>query len=337
MLQLEKATLISGIDIGNEHSAYVEVLVTRSSRNDDFKPLLVMSSFMTPFEARQSQNVNKVRMFTLDQLSKPECTEKWDRIKIVCTQPFNRHVQYGLSFIVIHSNDKDLLPLTPTSTIQLNLRPESPNPFTPGKLFAERKEKIETPSKGTTSIREATTPAYLAKHGPPICKPKKFDPKPTTSASNNNKTDNEEKILSRNRDSLLYDKEDEEPNEKIDSIVKKDQKQKELIKEASKKELTAMPKRTLNKDTSQKTPSSLKKESVKRKADNNNTPNKKPKKSDIKKPFNSLLEGVVLTISGILNPDRGNLRKLALEMGAKYKPDWDQSCTHLMYIINFLC
>lgn len=57
---------------------------------------------MSPIESRQSTNKNKVRMFTAEQLT-PECKQKWDRVKIVCTQPFNRHVQYGLSFVALHS------------------------------------------------------------------------------------------------------------------------------------------------------------------------------------------------------------------------------------------
>lgn len=48
------------------------------------------------------------------------------------------------------------------------------------------------------------------------------------------------------------------------------------------------------------------------------------------KPFGKLLEGIVLVISGIQNPHRADLRSKALKMGAKYKPDWDSSCTHLM-------
>lgn len=56
-----------------------------------------------------------------------------------------------------------------------------------------------------------------------------------------------------------------------------------------------------------------------------------PKKSNIQyKPFSRLLENVVLVISGIQNPDRADLRSKALQMGARYKPDWDSSCTHLM-------
>ncbi|KAJ8945094.1 hypothetical protein NQ318_005274 [Aromia moschata] len=57
---------------------------------------------------------------------------------------------------------------------------------------------------------------------------------------------------------------------------------------------------------------------------------KKAKKILKTKPFTRLLDDVVLVISGIQNPDRANLRTSALAMGAKYKPDWDTTSTHLI-------
>lgn len=57
---------------------------------------------------------------------------------------------------------------------------------------------------------------------------------------------------------------------------------------------------------------------------------KKPEKMKVYRPFNKLLSDVVFAISGIQNPLRAELRQKALELGAKYKPDWDNSCTHLM-------
>lgn len=41
-------------------------------------------------------------------------------------------------------------------------------------------------------------------------------------------------------------------------------------------------------------------------------------------------EGVVFTISGIQNPERGQLRIKGLEMGAQYRPDWSTDCTVLV-------
>ena len=56
--------------------------------------LLVASAFMSPLEARNNTNRNSVRMFSGDKLSKMVTGEKWDRVKIVCTQPFNKVLVY---------------------------------------------------------------------------------------------------------------------------------------------------------------------------------------------------------------------------------------------------
>ena len=52
--------------------------------------LLVASSFMTPLEARNGTNRTAVRMFDSSKMSANMVKEKWDRVKIVCTQPFNK-------------------------------------------------------------------------------------------------------------------------------------------------------------------------------------------------------------------------------------------------------
>ena len=41
-------------------------------------------------------------------------------------------------------------------------------------------------------------------------------------------------------------------------------------------------------------------------------------------------KGVVFVMSGFVNPERGNLRDKALQMGAQYRQDWGKGCTHLM-------
>ncbi|KAK6787467.1 hypothetical protein RDI58_015992 [Solanum bulbocastanum] len=46
--------------------------------------------------------------------------------------------------------------------------------------------------------------------------------------------------------------------------------------------------------------------------------------------FSKLMEGVVFVLSGFVNPDRGTLRSQALEMGAKYQPDWNSESTLLI-------
>ena len=50
----------------------------------------------------------------------------------------------------------------------------------------------------------------------------------------------------------------------------------------------------------------------------------------ITKVFSNLFDDVVFAISGYENPTRSEIRRKAVEMGARYKQDWDSSCTHLM-------
>lgn len=52
-----------------------------------------------------------------------------------------------------------------------------------------------------------------------------------------------------------------------------------------------------------------------------------------KKRFNErshTLKGVVFALSGYVNPLRSEIRDKGLKMGAKYRPDWTDECTHLM-------
>ena len=45
---------------------------------------------MSPSESRAGQNPQRVRIFSSDKFSNAVVEEKWDRVKIVCTQPFNK-------------------------------------------------------------------------------------------------------------------------------------------------------------------------------------------------------------------------------------------------------
>lgn len=330
ILQLEKACLISSIDIGNEHSAYVEVLVKRSGAPDDFKVLLVMSSFMTPLESRQSTNINKVRMFGYNDLQSPERDEKWDCIKVVCTQPFNKHIQYGLSFITLHSTDSNPTVGSAASLGKFALRPDSPNNLTIGSLFARRKEMdITSPMSAAVAIREASTSSSISSKSPKCLVPSKdkVARKKITVTENNN-----ESPKGRNRDELLYSKDEEESHDKIDMIIRKKQQElEEKVKETKKKlketDENASVKQQNDKNGKLTTPSSVNKRKLNESGSNTST--KKPKVKQAK-PFNKLLEGVTIVISGIQNPERGDIRNRALELGARYKPDWDNTCTHLI-------
>jgi len=50
--------------------------------------------------------------------------------------------------------------------------------------------------------------------------------------------------------------------------------------------------------------------------------------------ISKILNGVTIVISGIENPERGEIRNLALKMGAKYNPKWTNSSTHLICTVK---
>nr|CAH7731728.1 unnamed protein product [Callosobruchus chinensis] len=358
ILQLEKASAITGIDVGNDHSAYVEVLVSRTGMNDDYKSLLVPSSLMNPMESRQSQNTNRVRMFTKDDFSKPECNEKWDRVKIVCLQLFNQHVPFGLSFVKLHSSDT-VSTTDKKQTETLIMRPKSPNVYQPGYLFSKRKElELDEKLTGAAAIRDSMRNSGASS---PVCKAKLKKPDTPVRKGNGNTPENSPKP--RNRNELLYSKDEEEPNERIDKLIekklkelkKKEEEQAEKKKDEKKVSDKKENQKAANKDKTESghsttnqnkdTPGTSKNngdnikerdkhrdsaENKRRLEDTRDRTKNKKARTLTKKPFYKLLEGVVFVISGIPNPDRSEIRSKALEMGAKYKPDWDSSCTHLI-------
>lgn len=184
------------------------------------------------------------------------------------------------------------------------------------------------------AIREASSSPSL-KQNSTQCKPKlKVGPSASTIKKdtfiNNDNSDNRKP---RNRDELLYKEEEEKPHTKIDKLIEEKnkearEKQSNEVKKNDKKQKTPSKKPDNRLDSPSTSNSSHSKD--KRKLNGKDTPYKKLKIDKSCKPFNELLNGVTLVISGIQNPERANTRSNALEMGAKYKSDWDDTCTHLM-------
>lgn len=320
ILQLQESAVISSIDVGNEYSAFIEVLVGRSSSpQDDFKVLLVMSSLMTLREAKDGTNINGVRFFKSENLLKPTAYEKWDRVKIMCTQPFNRHVQYGLSFIVFHSSSE---PVTNqdigTSLGRFHLKPEEKDE-TPsiGSWFARRNEVVEPP-KGSAAIREASSPTGIA-----LGKHKKIPLKldlPSTSHQNDDSTETSQEEKKR-KDKPKYVKKKEKLNKEKGDTLNGSVTQKPSTPSAKLKDKPETPK---GNNTVKRNNDSSSSESVQKRPKVERKPQKRTK------PFNKLFDDVVFVISGYQNPLRAELRNKALALGAKYKPDWDRTCTHLI-------
>uniref|UniRef100_A0A8C2ZVH7 DNA repair protein XRCC1 n=1 Tax=Cyclopterus lumpus TaxID=8103 RepID=A0A8C2ZVH7_CYCLU len=299
ILQFEKQEQVHSIDIGNEGSAFIEVLVGNSSavRDQDYEVLLVTSSFMSPTESRNGTNMNRVRFFAPHQLQKSSAQEKWDRVKIVCSQPYSKNIAYGLAFVKFHSPpDKNDPPPTSSPKLtklgQFNVKDESPSTspsLQPGSLFFSRDNatKSSTPVKGKSiyfNLAAAETPAK-----------RKFE-------------------FSKERQSDSGPP----PSKKTGPVGSLEGK-------------AATPK---HKPSPASTPSpGTAKGNELTSRESQSKPEPKPKQqkaSGTQVPFKRMMEGVVFVLSGFQNPFRGELREKALDMGAKYRPDWTPDATHLI-------
>nr|CAD7433913.1 unnamed protein product [Timema monikensis] len=162
VLQLDRAVVINSIDIGNEHSAFIEVLVGRSSSPDEpFQVLLVASSFMSPMEARNGTMGTRVRMFSSEQLRKPVVEKRWDRVKVICSQPFNKHVQYETADDL--EKKPELVPRKDNATAKNNLDVKVKRVEGPLRISSSAKQQSTTipsakqQSTTTPSVKQQST------------------------------------------------------------------------------------------------------------------------------------------------------------------------------------
>ena len=395
IFKLDQPRVISGIDIGNEHSGFIEVLAGNSKQSTPvFKEILLATSFMTIFEAKNGTNPNRVRCFTQNALVESVSREKWDLVKVLCTQPFNNKLKYGLSFVTLHTpeeiqNDDSPVKVAQTSKTSKSSSEKKKN-FGKFSIRAssdsdddDRKKKKDTasPFNRWKSMKDSqdVKPSIKEQVKTKIEENRKRIRVMTDSSSDEAPKEKVKPKPSRNRTTgLVYEDEDDEPNEKLQKKLDKDKSAKEKERDAktpklliqrekspaSKSKFLSFVEDDDPKIDKQRSSSSSKSSGNDKKHTNkhsspsskhlstsskHSTPSKKPstsrdkktpdKKSSTEKktsknvsykPFNKLLEGVVFAFSGYVNPERGILRQKALDMGAKYRSDWDSSCTHLM-------
>lgn len=367
VFKLDKPYKITQIDIGNEFTGIIEIFVANSKQvPPNFQEIVLATSLMTVIEARSEKNPNRVRMFNKEIFNPAVADQKWDLVKVVCAQTFNNHKQFGLSFINLHTNEEVTSQEdntdSPIKSTNIILKPTSSALKTPNTLkqtktfgkfrfrdsnsddeeevspFAQWKNKKDNPQSTSTA---KLTPKHDTKSSIQEQLKAKLDTEQKEHNKRKRITDDDEKPKikqDRNRaKGLFYDSSDDEPNEKLQKKMEKDKELK--IKEQNSQKLSSkLTPIKSSPSTSKfssfirddKTPTSSSKDS-KRKEESLSLSQKKPSNKEIKyKPFNQLMEGVTFVISGYQNPERGILRQKALDMGAKYKADWDDTATHLM-------
>lgn len=228
-----------------------------------------------------------------------------------------------------------------------------------------------------------------------LCSTPRFSPKPSTTVASVHSGSDVPARADRNRRAILYDSDDDKPNERLDRKLNHDRLEREKVAQAAAKK-TPLPADVSNRSRTSERSADKFRDFLGNDDDDDRraaaptktapapkTPLPKPKDTDATrkpdatrftalvvatpssrkrtisptaagpsavagshtpvlkktrvdgppiayKPFRKLLDGVVLVISGIQNPERGHVRDKALALGAKYKPDWSGGCTHLM-------
>ncbi|XP_030638162.1 DNA repair protein XRCC1 [Chanos chanos] len=326
ILQFEKEEQIHSIDVGNEGSAFIEVLVGHSTsvKDQDFEVLLVTSSFMSPSESRAGNNTNRVRFFGPNQLVKATAQEKWDRVKIVCSQPYSKTIAYGVAFVKFHSPPENSDPpattppkLTKLGQFRVKEEPSSSNAsLQPGSLFFNR----ETYAKASTTLKASPQKEKLSYAAAALQSECKSEP--SSSVSGSPQAPVKRKFeFSKERQAATAP-----PPSKKPSSVGSPESSSGTPKPKPNRSTTLTPSPSTAKASSAQKAPEKKRESL-TKADTKPKTKSKPAEPV---PFNRIMEGVVFVLSGFQNPFRGELRDKALAMGARYRPDWTPDSTHLI-------
>lgn len=69
---------------------------------EDYTVILPPMSFMTPSESKNQLHTNRLKIF-IDDLNQKSFDRKFEVIKIICTQPFNRSAQFGVKHVRVYS------------------------------------------------------------------------------------------------------------------------------------------------------------------------------------------------------------------------------------------
>ncbi|XP_045173056.2 uncharacterized protein LOC123534729 [Mercenaria mercenaria] len=106
VFQMEQPCVISYIDIGSIWCATLEIKVGCSDwpAGRDFETLAYTVNLMTPADCIIGKNPNKTQMFSPDLFCPDIAKKEWDRIKVICRQPYKKLVQFGLSFLRVKTS-----------------------------------------------------------------------------------------------------------------------------------------------------------------------------------------------------------------------------------------
>lgn len=362
IFQLVEPSYITGVDIGNFQSCIVIVTGSTSSEPDNWI-VIVNHKFMTNDEAANNKFKDQVQLFTKRELNPDTLKIKFDRIKVTCMQSANLKVLFGLSYIILRSDPIVDLGLDVFGRFKL----KQPHIMkTPMEMMKEKilnkteDKKIDYKDELREQIRKNSMENFTKcqEESRPMKRPllekleagkadevfEKNDKTQSQDSQNKNKTPTKN---NRNTKNILNEKTviktpfgdtvplvniDTNKNNTKDAIENSCKKRPlnklgdSLNSEKKKQKCSNCCKDSQDKlcRTCLRLPLSITVENTTLKADVSVKP---------KKQFKELFSDATFSLSGYVNPQRDEIRRKALNMGARYIPDpntTNKKCTYLI-------
>ncbi|CAD6227426.1 GSCOCG00001107001-RA-CDS [Cotesia congregata] len=369
IFELPESSCIIGLDIGNYRSCVVIVDASTSQEPDNWVPL-VNHQFMTHEEAANSKFKDQVQLFTKKELKAEAIKTKFDRVKVTCLQSANLRELFGLSFITLRT--EVILDTGIDVFGRFKLKSEDSSESDSMLNFKERFMKL-LPDKQKSykdslleKMKETRLSNFNKRQESEEKKPRKrpllkkleagksdevFGKKNNSeSSSGNSDNSNNSSMFSNvnhNYDNgRLTDVARTPFGDVIPPEVKKTPKQvvdkKKVDRAFTSKvdggKLVSKDKAKDKCNVCSRSPDEFCKVCKKLPAPktDKSPPRKKAKVKEVrtvKKEFSKLLVDVRFSLSGYVNPQRDEVRRKALKMGAKYVADpntTDNKCTHLI-------
>lgn len=349
IVDLIEQHVLERLSITNAYSAFIEVFVSDKA-DSDYKVLVPVFCSMSPNDSKEKSNCKEKYTFKSRHFSPSAANKSWRYIKFVCSQPFNKSIRYGLSFIRLCGHRK-----TNTLTRQFSFfgkfkLKKAPSNFNKD-AFSSHDLKYK---KDLIGRKDEEKPKLRRLEQQCEAKSTEAEKETQKQKEKKNKEREEQKEKSASGKGPRKDKKDrteaEEKEKEEDggsSERKRAKKMEKPIKETTASGGSAGAAGT---ETGRSSSSSQGSQTVPRAAATATAVRQQPSTSAAAaeptkgkksvsgsssgtrpaKPFERQMEDVVFVLSGFVNPFRAELREKASTMGAKYEPNWNSNCTHLI-------
>ncbi|XP_017885646.1 DNA repair protein XRCC1 [Ceratina calcarata] len=359
IFELAESCCITGLDIGNYRSCVVIVSASTSSEPDVWTPV-ANHQFMTNDEAANGKFKDQVEIFTKKELNPDTVKMKFDRVKVTCMQSANLKELFGLTFITFKTEVVVDLGLDVFGRFKLK-QPEEDNGRSPATDFKHKYLKMvvekKTDYRGEliSKIKETGMNNFVKRQE------ENREPAKRPLLEKLEAGKSEEVFGSKNKDDEKVGNERPVKRTPFGDVVPTTSSKENEMDEKDARKNGARNRNPRNGCSSPADNSSSKGNANKRKLDCSRCQDKSeyevcencgklPESKQTKRPgnvvkkngvrpekaeklFSKLFEGVSFSLSGYVHPQRDEIRRKALDMGARYVADPNTSnkkCTHLI-------